>query len=222
MPLEKQLGNFDTFHKRQFSISDMDLFVLENALIPPSPSTLDGFALTVLGLFLFYILQTFLSTSASLKQRRDSGQRNVFFREFGCLETGSEVEFDSCIQRSQLNILITGADFFFSPVRDYIYIYCIMIIILIWYIIYVLLIWQTNKPRLSLRSPDNFKLITSPCSRSACQSPDRAMKLLETGGQFAEDLRRRRRRSTKYGEILHTLRRAAMAGYEGLDCSQLW
>jgi len=53
-------------------------------------------------------------------------------------------------------------------------------------------------------------------ARSACQSPDRAMTILETAGQFSAE-----RRSSKYGEMLHTLRRAAQAGYEGLDCSQL-
>merc|ERR1712062_263826 len=113
-------------------------------------SSLDIFAISVIGLFLIYILQTILSTSASLKQRRDGGKRNVFFREFGCLETVSELEFDRCLHRS------------------------------------------------------------------ACQSPDRAMTILETAGQLSSE-----RRSSRYGNMLHTLRQAAMAGYEGLDCSQL-
>ena len=106
-------------------------FILENDLIPPSLSALDGFAISVIGLFLFYILQTFLSTSASLKQRRDSGKRNVFFRDFGCLETGSELEFDRCLHRSQLNIVIAGTGFFFSQVRNYICNYIIIIIMII-------------------------------------------------------------------------------------------
>lgn len=92
---------------------------------PPSSSksALDGFAISVIGLFLVYIFQSFLTTSASLKQRRDGGKRNVFFREFGCLETVSELEFDRCIQRSELIIVITSADFFFSLARNYIYNY---------------------------------------------------------------------------------------------------
>merc|ERR1711874_545534 len=52
--------------------------------------------------------------------------------------------------------------------------------------------------------------------RSACESPDRAMAILETAGQISGG-----RRSSKYDPMLQNLRRAAMAGYEGLDCSQL-
>merc|ERR1711874_201320 len=52
--------------------------------------------------------------------------------------------------------------------------------------------------------------------RSACESPDRAMTILETAGQISGG-----RRSSKYDPMLQNLRRAAMAGYEGLDCSQL-
>ena len=65
-----------------------------------SSSPLDGFALSVLALFLTYVLQTFLTTSASMRRR--GNQEDLFFREFGCLNSASEHDFDQCLQRSDL------------------------------------------------------------------------------------------------------------------------
>ena len=125
-----------------------------------------------MALFFVYILQTFLTTAGTASQRRNSQEEHFFFREFGCLESVSEVDFDMCLQR--------------------------------------LACYQKWLRQLSFIP---IWILTN--YRSACESPDRAMKILETVGPISG-------RSPKYGNMLTILRQAAGAGLDGQDCSTLW